>query len=111
MFHWCRQLEYEYPLLVQFIPSIGKTDSGTDIFAMKISALPPDVEKPQFWFHSGDHAREWIGNEKPKCIYKYTIYSNSLFKMLRTRNDTIFGQYTFTNIRDQPASNIHSLKL
>ncbi|KAJ3101455.1 hypothetical protein HDU97_001330 [Phlyctochytrium planicorne] len=54
-------LSQKYPELLTFVPSIGKTYLGEDIFALYVSSSKDKGNKPQFWFHSGDHAREWIG--------------------------------------------------
>lgn len=50
-----------YPDLMTFIPSIGKTHEGRDIFAVKITSKKNGGGKKQFWFHGLQHAREWIG--------------------------------------------------
>ncbi|KAJ3085095.1 hypothetical protein HK102_000323 [Quaeritorhiza haematococci] len=58
---WFHDLAQQYPELIQVIPSIGKTYEKRDILAVKISSSSGAVgSKPQFWFHGGDHAREWI---------------------------------------------------
>lgn len=54
-----------------FIPSIGKTVEGRDIFAIKITN-PGKGPKKGIWFNGGLHAREWIA---PTA----TIYAISKF--------------------------------
>ncbi|KAI9329385.1 carboxypeptidase A1-like protein [Zopfochytrium polystomum] len=58
---WYKDLTEKYPDLITFIPSIGKTYEGNDIFAIKVTSGKDRFTKPQIWYHSGDHAREWIG--------------------------------------------------
>ncbi|KAF9110564.1 hypothetical protein BGX27_006167 [Mortierella sp. AM989] len=58
------QLTDDYPNLITFIPSIGKTVEGRDIFAIKLTAKEEDgsvKEKPQIWWQGLQHAREWAG--------------------------------------------------
>ncbi|KAI1320451.1 hypothetical protein EDD11_000836 [Mortierella claussenii] len=58
------QLTDDYPDLITFIPSIGKTVEGRDIFAIKLTAKEKDgsvKEKPQIWWQGLQHAREWAG--------------------------------------------------
>ncbi|KAJ9056417.1 hypothetical protein DSO57_1033236 [Entomophthora muscae] len=45
--------------IATFIPSIGKTHEGRDIFAFKIST-PSSSPKKAIWVNGGLHAREWI---------------------------------------------------
>ncbi|KAJ9051794.1 hypothetical protein DSO57_1001553 [Entomophthora muscae] len=47
-----------YPGLASFIPSIGKTYEGRDIFAFEIAS--EGTGKKGIWFNGGLHAREWI---------------------------------------------------
>ncbi|KAJ3110427.1 hypothetical protein HDU96_006624 [Phlyctochytrium bullatum] len=58
---WFKSLAEGFPELVTFVPSIGKTFLGEDIFALYVGSKVNETVKPQLWFHSGDHAREWIG--------------------------------------------------
>ncbi|KAF9175364.1 hypothetical protein BGX21_003623 [Mortierella sp. AD011] len=58
------QIADDYPELITFIPSIGKTVEGRDIFAIKLTAKGKDgsvKEKPQIWWQGLQHAREWAG--------------------------------------------------
>ncbi|KAF9934519.1 hypothetical protein FBU30_001660 [Linnemannia zychae] len=58
------QIADDYPDLVTFIPSIGQTVEGRDIFAIKLTAKEDDgsvKEKPQIWWQGLQHAREWAG--------------------------------------------------
>ncbi|KAJ3119358.1 hypothetical protein HK100_000351 [Physocladia obscura] len=58
---WFKDLSDKFPDLITFIPSIGKTYLKKDIIGIKVGSSVNADTKPQFWFHSGDHAREWIG--------------------------------------------------
>ncbi|KAG0206437.1 hypothetical protein BGX28_002109 [Mortierella sp. GBA30] len=58
------QLADDYPNLISYIPSIGQTVEGRDIFAIKLTAKEQDgsvKEKPQIWWQGLQHAREWAG--------------------------------------------------
>ncbi|KAF9124143.1 hypothetical protein BGW39_008421 [Mortierella sp. 14UC] len=58
------QIADDYPDLVTYIPSIGQTVEGRDIFAIKLTAKEDDgnlKEKPQIWWQGLQHAREWAG--------------------------------------------------
>lgn len=58
------QIADDYPELVTYIPSIGQTVEGRDIFAIKLTAKEHDgsiKEKPQIWWQGLQHAREWAG--------------------------------------------------
>nr|ADK37837.1 putative carboxypeptidase precursor [Entomophthora planchoniana] len=46
--------------IATFIPSIGKTHEGRDIFAFKISTPISKSPKKAIWVNGGLHAREWI---------------------------------------------------
>ncbi|KAG0312750.1 hypothetical protein BGZ99_009280 [Dissophora globulifera] len=58
------QLADDYPELITYIPSIGKTVEGRDIFAIRLTEKEKDGsvrEKPQIWWQGLQHAREWAG--------------------------------------------------
>ncbi|KAF9585770.1 hypothetical protein BGW38_000818 [Lunasporangiospora selenospora] len=58
------QIADDFKDLVTYIPSIGKTVEGRDIFAIKINAKDKQGfahEKPQIWWQGLQHAREWAG--------------------------------------------------
>ncbi|KAG0317456.1 hypothetical protein BGZ97_005382 [Linnemannia gamsii] len=58
------QIADDYPDLVTYIPSIGQTVEGRDIFAIRLTAKEHDgsvKEKPQIWWQGLQHAREWAG--------------------------------------------------
>lgn len=74
---WFKQLAHEHPHLMRFVPSIGQSHEGRDIFAIHLTANPkskqrqqqeaePTVagdsgaKKPQIWIQGQIHAREWI---------------------------------------------------
>ncbi|KAG0353911.1 hypothetical protein BC939DRAFT_510702 [Gamsiella multidivaricata] len=68
----------DYPELMSFVPSIGKTAEGRDIFAVRITAKDPDGsvrEKPQVWIQGLQHAREWDSGTIVQVI------SHNLLKM------------------------------
>jgi len=47
------------PDKVTFIPSIGKSIQGADLFGIRISTSKTDT-KPIIWYNGGQHAREWV---------------------------------------------------
>ncbi|KAJ3264320.1 hypothetical protein HDU76_012183, partial [Blyttiomyces sp. JEL0837] len=53
---WYQKLAADYPDLVTFIPSIGKTVLGEDIFALYVGSDVDRDTKPQFWYHTGGPA-------------------------------------------------------
>ncbi|KAJ3412193.1 hypothetical protein HDV05_001103 [Chytridiales sp. JEL 0842] len=66
-----KHLAETYKDFVEFIPSIGKTYLGVDLIGLRITSPKGNKhEKAQFWFHTGDHAREWIG---PATV-QYFVY-------------------------------------
>jgi len=44
----------------QWIPSIGKSVQGRDIFLLRLGVTPVTKAKPVIYFQGGQHAREWI---------------------------------------------------
>ncbi|KAI9106036.1 carboxypeptidase A1-like protein [Phlyctochytrium arcticum] len=59
---WYTDLSKEFPDLVTFIPSVGKTTEGRDIFATRITSKKnASSNKPQLYWQGLQHAREWIG--------------------------------------------------
>lgn len=68
---WYMSLANAYPEIVKFIPSIGKTHEGRDIFAVVISGKKQG-DKKQVFIQSGQHAREWIGPATTQfMMYKF----------------------------------------
>jgi len=58
---FAKDLSTTYPDLVTFIPSIGKSIEKRDIFALRIFGGGQSTDATlKFWFHGGQHAREWI---------------------------------------------------
>ena len=60
---WYQKLAQEFPHLIKFVPSIGKTHEGRDLFAVHLTAYNSSSSSPakkQIWFQSQIHAREWI---------------------------------------------------
>jgi len=56
---WYQKLAETFPQLVTFVPSIGKSLEGRDLFAIHLTA-PTKTSKKVFYFESLIHAREWI---------------------------------------------------
>ncbi|KAG0323795.1 hypothetical protein BG004_003614 [Podila humilis] len=70
------QLAHEYKDLVTYIPSIGQTVQGKDIFAIKITAREEDGstrEKPQIWWQGLQHAREWAGGSTVQYLTHHLL--------------------------------------
>ena len=61
-FFWYATLAQMYPDIITYIPSIGTSLEGRDIFAIKITAPSNSTAPPkkQFFLQSLIHAREWI---------------------------------------------------
>lgn len=57
---WYKALAAKHPDIVKFVPSIGKTHQGRDIFVVHINFTPADKDKKQIWIQGLIHAREWI---------------------------------------------------
>lgn len=59
---WMRKLAKQYPELVEYIPSIGKSVEGRDIMQMKITSSSHGYKtsKKRIWLQSLQHSREWI---------------------------------------------------
>ncbi|KAI9291967.1 putative carboxypeptidase precursor [Neoconidiobolus thromboides FSU 785] len=74
-----QQWATQYPDYATFIPSIGKSTEGRDIYAFKITNKKSTGAKKGIWFNSGLHAREWIG--PASCLY-------SLKKLLENASST-----------------------
>ncbi|KAI9291966.1 putative carboxypeptidase precursor [Neoconidiobolus thromboides FSU 785] len=55
-----QQWATQYPDYATFIPSIGKSTEGRDIYAFKITNKKSTSTKKGIWLNSGLHAREWI---------------------------------------------------
>ncbi|RKO93859.1 hypothetical protein BDK51DRAFT_32941 [Blyttiomyces helicus] len=76
IYEWYVTLAAKYPSLITVIPSIGKSYEGRDIFAVKITNkkfVDPNAPKGQFWFHGGQHAREWIGSATVQFISHHLL--------------------------------------
>lgn len=57
---WFEDLAETHNKTVRFVPSIGHTHNGRDIFAVHINRTPPRPDKRQVYVQSLIHAREWI---------------------------------------------------
>lgn len=58
---WYKALASTHPELATFVPSIGSSVEGRDIFALKLGADPLAAPpKPAIFMHALQHAREWI---------------------------------------------------
>ncbi|KAG0050844.1 hypothetical protein BGZ83_004401 [Gryganskiella cystojenkinii] len=70
------QLVDDYPDFVTFIPSIGQTIEGRDIFAVRITAKNTNdsaKEKPQIWWQGLQHAREWAGGSTVQFLVHHFL--------------------------------------
>jgi hypothetical protein len=66
---FCVDLSTAYPKLVTFVPSIGKSVEGRDIFQLRITGNGgSSTSKPHLWLNSLQHAREWIGGATTQYI-------------------------------------------
>jgi murein tripeptide amidase MpaA len=70
---FCKDLATTYPDLVTFVPSIGKSVEGRDLFQIKISGKGDRAAKPRVWLHSLQHAREWISGATTQYIAHYLV--------------------------------------
>lgn len=58
---WFQALSVKHQDLVRFVPSIGQSVQGRDLFAVHISAnISSSTKKPKVWFQSLIHPREWL---------------------------------------------------
>ncbi|KAF9968298.1 hypothetical protein BGZ70_005114 [Mortierella alpina] len=107
------QLADDYPNLITYIPSIGKTVEGRDIFAIKLTAKEEDgsiKEKPQIWWQGLQHAREWAGGSTVQYLTHHltsnygkndvvtTILRDTEFVIVPVMNLDGY-EYTWTNNR------------
>ncbi|KAK3816329.1 MAG: hypothetical protein J3Q66DRAFT_342235 [Benniella sp.] len=88
------QLTEDYPELITYIPSIGKTVEGRDIFAIRLTAKEEDGsirEKPQIWWQGLQHAREWAGGSTVQYLTHHLVskYGND-DKITAILNETEF---------------------
>jgi hypothetical protein len=65
---WYNQHAKNNQGVVKFVPSIGKTLQGNDIFAVHLTN-PNGVAKKKIWFESLIHAREWITGTTSQYIF------------------------------------------
>lgn len=66
---WYQALAKQFPNLIEFIPSIGKTHEKRDIIAVKVTNRNAKIQnKSQFWIQGNQHAREWIGGATAQYI-------------------------------------------
>ncbi|KXN65435.1 hypothetical protein CONCODRAFT_12973 [Conidiobolus coronatus NRRL 28638] len=78
--------------IVKFVPSIGKTIEGNDIFAVHLTN-PNGVAKKKIWFQSLIHAREWITGTTSQYIFNEFLTkreSNPTIKSLLDEAEIIF---------------------
>jgi len=54
-----KTLATTYSDKVTFIPTVGKSIQGADLFGIRISTSKTDT-KPIIWYNGGQHAREWV---------------------------------------------------
>ncbi|KXN64594.1 peptidase M14, carboxypeptidase A, partial [Conidiobolus coronatus NRRL 28638] len=65
---WYTQHAQNNQGIVKFVPSIGKTLQGNDIFAVHLTN-PNGAAKKKIWFESLIHAREWITGTTTQYIF------------------------------------------
>jgi hypothetical protein len=65
---WYTQHAQNNAGVVKFVPSIGKTVGGNDIFAVHLTN-PNGAAKKKIWFESLIHAREWITGATTQYIF------------------------------------------
>ncbi|KXN66061.1 peptidase M14, carboxypeptidase A, partial [Conidiobolus coronatus NRRL 28638] len=65
---WYTQHAKDNQGVVKFVPSIGKTLQGNDIFAVHLTN-PNGAAKKKIWFESLIHAREWITGTTSQYIF------------------------------------------
>ncbi|KXN64638.1 Zn-dependent exopeptidase, partial [Conidiobolus coronatus NRRL 28638] len=77
---------------VKFVPSIGKTLQGNDIFAVHLTN-PNGAAKKKIWFESLIHAREWITGTTTQYIFNEFVtkrQSDPTIKSLLDQVEIIF---------------------
>jgi hypothetical protein len=71
---FCKDLKAEFPSLVTYVPSLGKSLEGRDIFQIKITGNSRSrAQKPRIWLHSLQHAREWISGATTQYIAHHLL--------------------------------------
>jgi len=87
---YLRNITYVYPSISTFVPSIGKSVQGRDIFAVTIGSKSP---RKKIFVSGGQHAREWVAPSTTMFILTQliTLYSsNSAVRTLLDNNQFIF---------------------
>ena len=81
-------LSRNYPNLVTYIPSIGISNEGRDLFAIRIKshANPPKT----IYFEGLIHAREWISG----ATVAYTVQQISFFFLLPNRTQQSLSSHS-----------------
>ncbi|KAJ3277722.1 hypothetical protein HK104_003036 [Borealophlyctis nickersoniae] len=74
---WYQTLSTQYPDLVTFVPSIGKSVEGRDIFAVRITNKASTGAKKQYWFQGLQHAREWIGGATVQYVSQQLLVEHA----------------------------------
>ncbi|KAJ3174804.1 hypothetical protein HDU87_006920 [Geranomyces variabilis] len=88
---WYQNLTATYPNLVTFLPSIGKTVEGRDIFAATITgANTTGATKPQFFFQGLVHAREWISGSTVQWLSNQLVQGYAADPSLLDSTEFIF---------------------
>jgi len=72
--YWYQELAQLHSDIATFIPSIGVTWLGRNIFAFRFTANP-DPNRPKLWIQCNIHAREWITSAS--CMYVVNEILNS----------------------------------
>jgi len=69
---WLKALADQFPTLVTYEPSIGKSSEGRDIAMVKITSQQGDkAAKKRVWFQGMQHAREWISGATMQFVADY----------------------------------------
>ena len=93
---WYLKLSQTFPDLVQFVPSIGKSLEGRDLFAIHLTAPSSSftraTTKKLFYFQSLIHAREWIsGTTTAYIVWQFVKgFTNKDSKFVNILNEAEF---------------------
>jgi predicted RNase H-related nuclease YkuK (DUF458 family) len=74
---WYQKLATRYHKSVQFVPRIGRTHQGRDIFAIHINLTPVRKGKKQIWIQGLIHAREWISGAVVQYLTHQLVQSSN----------------------------------
>lgn len=83
-FDWYADKAAEYSDLVTFVPSIGVTHEGRDLFAVRVTGNATESRK-QIWLQANIHAREWITSATLQFVF------NELLTRYDAGDDEVVG--------------------